>query len=128
MRNRWLLAFPMLIVASACASGGQPGQSVSPRSRSSRDLITVEELADVQVQNGYEAIQRLRPRWLMFRSGAGADVPVLFIENARQSSLDGLMSISVEMIGEIRFINARDATTRWGTGFPGGVIQVTLRN
>ena len=117
MRNMWLLAFPMLIVASACASGGQPGQSASPRSRSSRDLITAEELADVQVQNGYEAIQRLRPRWLMFRSGAGADVPVLFIESARQSSLDRLMSISVEMIGEIRFINARDATTRWGRAF-----------
>lgn len=128
MRNTWFVALPILVLTASCASSGQSGQTEAPRTRSSRNVITVEELADVQAQNGYEAIERLRPQWFMTRGGAGADVPVLFIENARQASLEGLRSLSVDMIEEMRFINARDATTRWGTGFQGGVIQVILRN
>jgi hypothetical protein len=30
-------------------------------------------------------------------------------------------------VREIRYINARDATTRWGTGVSSGVIQVVSK-
>jgi hypothetical protein len=40
------------------------------------------------------------------------------------SALDGM---EIREIEEIRFISASDATTRYGTGYPGGIIEVFTR-
>jgi hypothetical protein len=42
----------------------------------------------------------------------------------RHGDIQSLRSILIEEIAEVRFISASDATTRWGTGHAGGVIQV----
>jgi hypothetical protein len=46
----------------------------------------------------------------------------------RMGGLEELHSIRAADVESIRFINARDATTRWGTGHMGGVIEVLLRS
>jgi hypothetical protein len=38
--------------------------------------------------------------------------------------VEALRDISVEQIRELRFIDAKDATTRYGTGHTSGVIEV----
>jgi hypothetical protein len=38
-----------------------------------------------------------------------------------------MANIPASRVKEIRFINARDATTRWGTGYGSGVILVTTK-
>jgi outer membrane cobalamin receptor len=54
---------------------------------------------------------------------------MVFIDNVRSgASIERLAAIDVESVQEIRWINARDATTRWGTGVAGGVIQVITRS
>jgi hypothetical protein len=77
--------------------------------------------------NLYDAIDRLRPRWLQVRSRTsvqGATPIVVFRDNARIGGVEVLRSMRIEGIEEVRFINATDATTRWGMGYGSGVIEV----
>jgi hypothetical protein len=41
--------------------------------------------------------------------------------------VEALRVVRITETEQIRFISATDATTRWGTGHMGGVIEVILR-
>lgn len=89
-----------------------------PRNRISRDEIM--ERGD-NASTAMEVIRRLRPAWLLAR---GPD-PVVYVDNVRRpGGVDALFSVPVGQIRVLEFIGAADATTRWGTGHTGGVIQV----
>jgi len=124
--KRVLVASPLVFVlALACASGGQSSGRTAP----SRDVITAEEVADASLstQSAYDVVQRLRPRWLRSRGGGTAGLPMLVINNIPSGDLERLRSIAAIDVSEIRFISSQDATTRWGTGFVGGAIEVVMR-
>lgn len=77
----------------------------------------------------YEAVVQLRPAFLRARGARSIRDPspnarIVYVNDMRHGGIDVLRSIRVEEIDEIRFISAADATTRWGTGHAGGVIQV----
>jgi hypothetical protein len=55
-------AVPALL---ACASQSQSTSALRP---SSSTTLTREELREVDARNAYDAVQQLRPRWLMVRS------------------------------------------------------------
>jgi hypothetical protein len=90
-------------------------------------VITAEELADLPYDNAYDAIRYLRPQWLRRRARGAAADPVVFAGEIRIGDLERLLTVPLQDVGELRFINSRDATTRWGTGYRGGVIQVIWR-
>ncbi len=121
-----LLAIAMAGALSACATGA--GGS-SDGTRRSANRITLEELADYTTLSALDAIRRLRPRWLQARgsTAGGANEPVAILDGARLGSPDALSSVSVSDISEMQFLNARDATLRFGTNFPGGAIEVRTR-
>ena len=122
-RTRFLSLLAAVILGSACASSGQPGQS---RPRRDSNLITAEELSGLTVSSAYEAVRQLRPAWLQPRGRSG--LPVVYRNNARWGNGPrSLESIRVDNIGEMRFMSASDATTRYGTGFTGGLILVETR-
>ena len=122
-RTRFLSLLAVVIVGSACASSGQPGQS---RPRGDRNLITAEELSGLSLSSAYEAVRRLRPAWLQARGRP--PLPVVYRDNTRWGSDPrSLESIRIDAITEMRFLSASDATTRYGTGFTGGVILVVTR-
>lgn len=122
-RTRFLSLLAVVILGSACASSGQPGQS---RPRRSSNLITAEELSELPVSSAYEAVRRLRPAWLQARGRS--PLPVVYRNNARWGDdPSSLESIQIDIITEMRFLSASDATTRYGTGFTGGVILVVTR-
>ena len=54
-----------------------------------------------------------------------ANYPKVIINNMQRGELDLLRSIRAEVVADIRYVNARDATTRYGIGFRGGAIEVT---
>lgn len=114
-------ATAVLVLSAACAPGGQ----TEGRSSGDRDRISAAELQQVEVTNLYEAIRRLRPRWLRSRSGGGA--PVVFIDNVRAGDITMLEQLYLTTVREVRFISPADATTRWGTGYPNGAIEVITR-
>ncbi len=120
-RNRLMSVLAIAVLAGACASSGQPGSSP----RRNRNLITADELAELNVTSAFEAVRQLRPAWLTRRGGSA---PIIYLNSTRWSGTpEGLESIQLQSISEMRFLSASDATTRFGTGFQGGVIMVTTR-
>ena len=114
-----LFALALLVAACAGTGGG-----ATPRSSS--DVITLEELEAVESFSAYDAINRLRPQWL--RSRVPGQDPVVFIDGSRLGGPEVLRSIRVSTLSEIRYRNGRDATTRYGTGFGGGSIEMRSRS
>jgi hypothetical protein len=121
----------VVFLMSACACASDPGsESATPRRRS--ELITREELASMTQLSAFEAIRLLRPRWLQRRGnvtiGGAPLLPVVMVDRARFGVLDDLKDLSVRDVESIRFIPGRDATTIYGTGYGGGIIEVTTRH
>ena len=84
------------------------------------------ELSGLTVSRAYEAARRLRPAWLQARGRS--HLPVIYRDNARWGSDPrSLENIRIDAVRQMRFLSASDATTRYGTGFAGGVILVVTR-
>jgi len=49
------------------------------------------------------------------------------MDDVRLGDVGSMVNIPTNRVKEIRFINARDATTRYGTGHSSGVILVTTK-
>lgn len=118
-----LLRIPALVLTlllAACASGA------SPSSGGSSNVLSAEDLDQVQNLSAYDAIQRLRPQWLQVRAN---NPPAQVIMNG--SPMGGgpemLRTVQVSDLTSIRYRNGRDATTRYGTGYGGGAIELNSR-
>jgi hypothetical protein len=113
---------------SGCASTGGGGSFDS-------DLITLEEIDRLGPGiSAYEAIERLRPTWLRDRGVNSANpafendtLPRVHIDTTPYT-INDLRSFRGTDAQSIRFMDARDATTRYGTGYVNGLIVVTTRN
>ena len=114
----WLL---ITLTVAACASSGRVDGGV----RRNPDVISLAELNEISDRSAYEAVERLRPRWLRGRGGR-TGLPGIIWDD-RSYRFDILRSMPIEQVEEMKFINAMDATTLWGTGYPDGIIQVTSR-
>jgi hypothetical protein len=115
----------LILVVAACASTTQD------RTAQSRTVITAEELATVAGSDLFDAIRRLRPEYLRVRRqttlmAGDADIRV-YVDGVRYGGVAELRSISVRSVAEVHFIDAREATIRWGTGHSLGVIHVISR-
>ncbi len=122
----------LVLLIAACGGGAGSGPANSPdapadaeaetrsypRNRISRAEIM--ERGD-NASTAMEVVRRLRPAWLLAR---GAD-PVVYVDSVRRpGGVDALFNVPIGQIRLLEFISAADATTRWGTGHTGGVIQV----
>lgn len=125
MRLSAALAVPVAVAlsASACSTGAPPGSATPVFSMSP---ITHEEIETAIAGNAYDAVRLLRPRWLRPRmtSGVGEAYPMVYMRGQRYGAIGWLQTIRCENVREIRYVNARDATTRWGMGHSAGVIEV----
>ncbi len=86
------------------------------------------ELLDRSV---YEVVQQLRPRWLTPRGNVSLTtsdnrLPSVIIDN-QAFRLEFLETMQPDEVESLRFLNAADATFRWGTGYPNGAIQIETR-
>lgn len=130
MFSKRIFTTVLIVAAMACSSNPTPGSG--PERSSNADVITAAELADPTVQSGdaLQAVQRLRPRFLMARgkssgSNASAGSVHVSIDGGPLMAVDNLSRYSPNAITEIRFINSIDAAQRWGSSAgSGGVILV----
>lgn len=124
MRAHVFNAALAVVLLSACASGGGGGGGSRP-DRISREQI---EAQGTPQEDAYTLVQRLHPNWLRARSSAGfsgdRQLPVVFLNGSRYGELDALRSFQINEIESMQFIGGTDATTRFGTGYGGGVIMV----
>lgn len=123
MRPLALVMASVLLVGCASGSGSDSGPNRS------RDVITEAELAEQPSGTAHDAVSRLRPGWLRSRGRTigQESLPRVFVDGRDFGPLATLSQFRIENISEIRFISARDATTRYGTGYPGGIISITTK-
>lgn len=118
-----------LLAVASCA----PAVSSSPGSRADgRSVITREDLADTPQLTAYEAIRRLRPAWLRYRgqsvlSGPDREGLRIYLDGAFYGDATALGQIIVNTVQEIRFLDSRQATLRYGTGHTVGAIAIATR-
>ena len=116
------MALGLIVMASvACASGG--GGTGAPRRNP--ELITRAEIEATDALTALEVVQQLRPTFL--RPPGQSDPVVVYVDGARRGNISELRSLQRATLEQIRYINANDATLRWGTGHRSGAIEVTTR-
>jgi TonB-dependent Receptor Plug Domain len=147
-RTTAFLSFAFTLGLSACASGsGASGSAAGGAS----DVITEQQIDDSGDGTALEVIQRYHPRWLRpsrnptaggvsavtSRAGmpqkagdatASQVYATVFLDGAAYGEISTLSSIDSRTVSTIEFVSGSDATTRWGTAYPGGVIDVHSRS
>ncbi|HSG08784.1 MAG TPA: hypothetical protein VLA36_10535 [Longimicrobiales bacterium] len=122
-----LASLLVLLAAGACVMGGQISPPSGPSSVLARDEIDVSTAT-----NAYDLVYQARPNWLRGRGspnlrGTGPVLPVVYVGRVRQGSVEVLRGIAISGLLELRYLDAISATTRYGDGHSGGVIEVDLR-
>jgi hypothetical protein len=128
VRPRLQWTFVVALTLAACTTTGGGGPRVDP------NVITAQQLEELGPGiSAYEALERLRPTWLRDRgvnspSPQYADdtMPRLHIDQTPYP-LDNLKSMRTTDIESMRFMSSGDATTRYGTGYVNGLIEVRTR-
>jgi hypothetical protein len=118
---RALLAFALIVSAASCASSS--GSQVSP---AGLDQLTGEQLragASSPDEPVYAILVRMRPQWLIARSGE-PDV-VVFVDNVPTGSPATLQVIGSSRVASLRFLEAESAA-RAHPGVTGPAIEVRL--
>lgn len=116
---RFLPILAVCVLVSACAAGSAGGSS------GGGDTIAADELATVSNLSLYDAVQRLRPRWLQPR--AGQDLPRIMMNGSQLGGVEVLRGMQATDVSSVRYLDSQDATTRYGTGYTGGAIELTSR-
>ena len=126
----WSLLLVLVLAvcgAAATASGG-----------GNFNLITSELLreADAEGLNVYQIIERNRPQW--FRAGrapatlgyaaAAAAFARVVLDGIPSGEINDLRRLNTVEVERIEYMNATDATTRFGTNYAGGAILVHTRS
>ena len=113
--------------AGASLSGGGPRAEAPTRGNSS--LIVRAELDNFQGLSAWEAVDVLRRRWTSPRRGTtfgGTSVYAnVVVDGTVRGTLGELNRLNVDNIETMRYLSPADATTKYGTGFLGGIIEVS---
>ena len=124
----------LALVVSACASSaGNPlgggSETASGASRGNSRLIVRAQLEEFGGQSAWDAVDMLNQRWLRpIRSSNSVPAYArVVIDGFSRRELDDLRSISADFVESLRYLSAINATTKYGTGYMGGVIEVTTR-
>lgn len=123
----WIRPVVLLVTATAiaCAPAATGGKARN------HNVLTSEEIAASQATTAHDAIKNLRPMFLRSRGqttleGTGQSAHV-FLDGQKYGDIETLKTMSVQTVREIRFLSASDATTKYGTGYTAGIIEVWTR-
>lgn len=124
-RTRRCLPGMLLLAALSCA---HPATTAG----SNRKLITEDEILSTNATTAYDVIARLRAEYLRNRGPTSLLLPsraepVVFLNEQLYGSLDVLKQVRSSDLAEIRFYDGPDATTKFGSQYSGGVIQLVIR-
>lgn len=117
---------PLALFASACAV--HPPPPLEPSS----DTLTAAELAGTYATSVYDAVRRLRPSFLRARGPTsvlipGTEGPAVWIDDAHIGDVAELRDVPTGDVVSIRYLPSWEASTRYGPGYPNGVLVVTTR-
>lgn len=131
LRSRVLTACLSLAVAAGCATNPGAGR---PEAGNSRLVLTEADLAPMKTQSIYEAIHKLRGEFFTYRGETSLDAtrskpyPDVYVNGTLYGDLETLRNIPASDVSRVQLLRAWEATTRYGTGHPSGVIEVTTKS
>ena len=122
----WLVV-PMVGLALACGSAPR-GEA---RNGGDPNVITMEAIARTGSIDAYDAVQALKPNWLLTR-GAGSlrrdEVIQVYLDGNRMGGIAFLRQIAANTIHSIRHLDGLEAAQRYGLDHGQGAILVTTQN
>ncbi len=122
-----LVAVLLAGLAAGCASSG--GGSGGSSSGSSSNRITLEDMQAASVSNAYDAVQRLRPRWMQSRgarSTQGDTQIVVAVNGTYFGPVDSLRQFSIDELDAISYLDSGSAaSTVRGVG-PGVHVEAAI--
>ena len=125
------MALALGLVIGGCGSSRAPETGYGFRNR---NTITYEEITTSSTGNAsaYDLIQRLRPEYFRSRGPSSLSnttpvTAVVYVDEVRYGEIQSLRALNSAHIREVHYINASDATTRFGTDHVGGAILITTR-
>ncbi|MFB6240877.1 MAG: TonB-dependent receptor plug domain-containing protein [Gemmatimonadota bacterium] len=130
MRRTTLTTVAMTLAAGlACGGMGGGGGGGGTATLTSQQIREVQS----QYDSMFEVIQNLRPMWLQTRGNVSfrdpeAQNPAVFVDGVEQGRVEALRRIDPADVEQAEFLSASDATTRYGTGYPGGIIRISTRS
>jgi hypothetical protein len=126
IQPRRLLAL-LLLLLTACATPPSTPQTGAMPPRRNADSLEPAELSQSRLNDAYEAVRTLRPNWLRKRGAmsimAQSDI-VVYLDNVQLGGPESLRTIPLTSVLGMRFLDAADATQRWGTNHVHGAILV----
>ncbi len=128
------LVLGVAVTLTGCASA-QGGGSTAQRTASNRNssLITQAQIDESPSSTAYDIVQRLHPQWLMgrgqssFGNGATTTEVAVYVGSSRMGGPDELRNFIGSQLASIQFLNATQATLRFGAGHVNGAIILTQR-
>lgn len=93
----------LLVVGAGCASS--PGDGP----RRDNTILTADEMADAAVSNLYEAVERLRPRWLQIRTRRSINMESevsVFHNRIYVGGAEQLRTMGLTGVAQLRYMDA----------------------
>ncbi len=127
MRYLSVILIMIIIGLASCSGAGRPDYRSATYDR---NFIYEEEILKYPNYSVYELIRAVRPRWVNKRGTKSmeewANYPIVYVNGLREGSIEQLHFVSSQSVTEIQFLNAGDATIRYGVDHPSGAILVTI--
>ena len=119
----------MMVLLVSCGTpgigSGRPGDP---------NILLREEIDRSGARTAYDAVQALRPQWLVTRGittlaqAAGVEGIVIYMDNARLGRPEEMRRIALGSVQYLRFFSAPQATQRWGGGHLQGAILISTQS
>ncbi len=122
------VAAAALLASSACVL--HHAEDVAPN----RAVITEDEIDSLHASNAFEAVNKLRPMFLIARGKVTVDAttrpayPNVYVDNQFYGDITALKYISAATIESIQFFNASEAQYKFGRGNAAGVIDILTKH
>jgi hypothetical protein len=125
------MRFPPLVLAAAIALlAACAHRTREPNDAPAHDpeLITADEMAGINASTVYDAVQHLRPAWIL-RSRPNPALPnqllIIYVDGQRYGSgIDGLRTLPIRSAYSVEFLSPTRAQARFGPGHTIGAIEV----
>ena len=131
-----VLVLVLAPVVSACASSSdaplsEDAETATRATGGNSTLIVRAQLELLSNRTAWDAVETLNRRWIQARRGSSfasePDYARVVVDGVVRGELDVLRQLNTTNIETMRHLSATDASINYGTGFPGGVIEVDTR-
>ena len=109
-------AIALVLVLSACAGAGR-GAAV--RDRNAISASELEQMRQAGVRDLYEAVNRLRPRWLDVRTNRSLQletVVLVYVNDSRLGGVEALREYPLTNVATLRYLDSAQAGLLPGAG------------